>query len=195
MTLTALTGTIRFKVAGQAAIPKWQQTAIRDALANASSPPESLRFQCRIASDAQEAFANVQLEGGETLSLHPKGHPQFGKNKAGHAYLTATLTWSGDGEAYTFRWVGDAVPKKMQEVAVKHDKGLAVSAVTIGLSLDMAQITPSWKAHGKSGPSSEREYRNEDASAAARKASGAAPITRGKRTCARLTDGDLAFTA
>jgi hypothetical protein len=190
MTLTSLTGNIRFKVAGQSAMPKWQQIALRDALANADSPPEALRFQCRIASDAYAAFSLVELDNGETLHIHPQARPQFGKNTAGHAFLTATLIYSGDGEAHTFRWVGDAVPVKMQEIAVKHDKGLAVKAVTIILSLDAAQIAPAWTAYGKK-PAKDRDHKAEDATAAARKASGAIPLKRAKRTCARLTDSDL----
>lgn len=191
MTLTSLPGIIHFKVAGQAAMPKWQQTALRDALAHADSPPESLRFQCRIASDAQAAFAHVELADGETLALHKKARPQFGKNQDGHAYLTATMTYSGDGQSYTFRWVGDAVPSKMQEVAVQHDKGLAVKPVTIGLNLEAAQITPAWKTNAHATSPKGRDYKAEVAKAEARKASGAPKITRSKRTCARLTDADL----
>lgn len=192
MTLTHLTGFIRFKVGGQDAIPKWQQTAIRSALDALESPPEELRFQCRIATDAQEAFAHVGLDGGESLTLHHKARPQFGKNADGHAYLTATMVYSGDGQAYTFRWVGGGVPSKMQEVAVKHDKGLAVKPVTIALDLSRAQIAPAWAAHAKPGPSrSVRNYKDETLIADERKASGKPKRKRAARTCARLTDADL----
>lgn len=193
MTLTHLTGFIRFKVGGQDAIPKWQQTAIRSALDALDSPPEELRFQCRIATDARVAFANVELDDGNTLTLHSKARPQFGKNVDGHAYLTATMVYSGDGQAYTFRWVGEGVPLKMQEVAVKHDKGLAVKPVTIALDMAKAQIAPAWAAHAKGGPSAvTRDYKAETLIADERKAKGKPKIKRSPRTCARLTDADLA---
>jgi hypothetical protein len=191
MTLTNITGVIRFKVAGQAAMPKWQQTALRDALANAAAPPESLRFQCRIATDARAAFSLIQLEGGNTLKLHPKAMPQFGKNHDGLPYLTATMLYSVDGQAYSFRWVGDAVPTLMQEVAVKHDKGLAVKPVSIVLQLGAAQITPSYKANKKANPPRSRDLVAEWALTAAKKASGVTKPRKGKRNCARVTEADL----
>ena len=191
MTLTNLTGTVKFKVDGQSALPRWMQTALRDALDNAAAPPESLRFQCRIATDAKRNFEKIDLANGETLSLHPRSNPQFGKNRDGHAYLTASFTYSGDGMAYTIRWVGDAVPQKMQEVAVKHDKGLSVKPTVVALDLAQASITPSWKANGHAAPgltnvSRTREKAAEDGRRQRAKA------TRGKRNCARLTDADLA---
>lgn len=192
MTLTQLTGTVPFKVEGQVALGKWAQTAIQTALESADAPPESLRFQCRIATDARENFARIELPNGETLTLHPKARPQFGKNRDGHAFLTATLIYSGDGLGYRLRWIGNDVPQKMQEVAVKHDKGMAVKPAVVKLDLSKAEITPSWKAHGYKGPQAEAlrsQARREAGKIASwdhdRKAK------RGKRTCARLTDADL----
>lgn len=193
MTLTQLTGIVPFKVAGQAALGKWAQTAIQTALESTDAPPESLRFQCRIATDAQKNFELITLPDGETLKLHPKARPQFGKNRDGHAFLTVTMIYSGDGLGYRLRWIGNNVPPKMQEVAVKHDKGLAVKPVVVGLDLAKAEVTPSWKAHGYKGPNAEalrsqarREAGKIGGQDSARKAK------RGKRTCARLTDADLA---
>lgn len=194
MSLTELSGIVRFKVAGQAAVPKWQQTMMREALDKLDSPPEALRFQCRIATDAVENLRLVELDNGETLTLHHQARPQFGKNRDGHAYLTATMTYSGDGENYTLRWVGDAVPPKMQEIAVKHDKGLAVKPVTIALNLATAQITPAWKAHSwQKGPSKAvRSYAKERELAEKRRAAGKPKRTRAKRNACRLTESDLA---
>lgn len=192
MTLTQLSGKINFKVAGQTALGKWAQTAIQNALESADAPPESLRFQCRIATDARENFALIELPDGETLTLSPKAQPQFGKNRDGHAFLTTTLIYSGDGLGYRFRWLGNDVPQKMQEVAVKHDKGLAVAPATIALDLSKAEITPSWKVSGHAGPySATRNNAQEVARAAERKAAGKPKVTRSKRNCARLTEGDL----
>jgi len=191
MTIPQLTGIIKFKVEGQSALPKWMQTALADALDKADAPPESLRFQCRIATDAQKNLALVKLASGETLTLHPIARPQFGKDNKGHAYLTATMTYSGDGENYTLRWIGDAVPSKMQEVAVKHDKGLAVSPTTIALDLSAAQVAPAWKVQNKPGPSAlVRDHKAERARKKEIEAAGAVR-KRGPRSCARLTDADL----
>lgn len=185
MTLN-LTGTVGFKVAGQEALPKWMQTALKDALDSADAPPESLRFQCRIATDAKQNFENINLDNGETLSLHPRSNPQFGRNRSGHAYLTASFTYSGDGQAYTLRWLGDAIPKRMQEIAVKHDKGLSVKPTTIALDLAQASVTPSWKANGHAGPGLTNVSRDKGGDTKPR-----VKVTRGKRNCARLTDADL----
>lgn len=193
MSLTELDGIIRFKVAGQAAVPRWQQTMMREALEKLDSPPEALRFQCRIATDAVENLKRVELANGETLTLHHQARPQFGKNRSGHAYLTATMTYSGDGENYTLRWVGDAVPSKMQEIAVQHDQGRAVKPVTVALDLSKAQITPAWKAHSwQQGPSkSVRSYAKEKERAEARRAAGKPKRTRAKRNACRITSEDL----
>lgn len=191
MTLTKTSGIVRFNVAGQEALGKWAQTAIQNALDSADGPPESLRFQCRIATDARENFKIINLPDGETLTLHPKANPQFGKNRDGHAFLTTTMIYSGDGLGYRLRWIGNDVPLKMQEVAVKHDKGLAVKPTVIGLDLSKAEITPSWKVNGYKGPDAEAQR-----SRARREAGKIGPrndgkAKRGKRTCARLTDADL----
>lgn len=190
MTLTELNGTVPFKVAGQSALPKWMQTALKDALDHSDAPPESLRFQCRIATDAQQNLARIELDNGETLTLHPKARPQFGKNKHGQAFLTATMTYSGDGESYSIRWVGEAVPQKMQEIAVKHDKGLSVKPTTVRLSLADAVVTPAAKAHGNTSRTKEKARESTRAKRARNKAAGITE-SRAKRNCARLTDADL----
>lgn len=187
MTLTNLTGKIAFKVDGQNALPKWQQQAIRNALEGQQAPPESLRFQCRIASDARENFKEIALNDGETLRLHPRAKPQFGKNNKGQAYLTATMSYSGDGNSYTVKWVGDAVPEKMQRIAVKHDKGLKVGAATVNLDLSKAQVTPSVyvernRRHAQKHPKSLAE---------SRKRYEAKRGATNNRTCTRLTESDL----
>lgn len=182
MTLTSLTGKIHFKVDGQEALTKWARAALADAMERNDSPPESLRFQCRIATDAQKNLAIIKLKDGETLTLHPKSRPQFGKNIKGQAYLTATMTYSGDGENYTIKWLGDAVPREMQEVAVKHDKGLKVARTTIDLDLADAQVLPSWQAHGNP---KQRDHKKANLSRSDQSRK------RSPRTCGRLTDADL----
>lgn len=172
----------------------WERTAIKNALNSAAAPPESLRFQCRIAMDAKENLAIIKLKGGETLTLHPKSRPQFGKNRDGLAYLTATMVYSGDGGNYTLRWAGDGVPLKMQQVAVKHDKGLAVKPVTIALDLAFVQILPSWQANQHSAPYVAGQSNASRVKAAARATAGAPKRVHATRRCARLTDADLTRT-
>lgn len=186
-------GIVRFKVAGQKALPKWAQQAITNALAVQEAPPEALRFQCRIATDAKENFADVKLDNGERLALSAKGSPQFGKNSDGLPYLTVTVIYSGDGESYRLRWIGNAVPPKMQEVAVMHDKGLAVRATTVGLDLAKAEVTPSHRAKGMPHPS-QRNYKAENAlrGDSIGKRGGVSNKPRRRRTCARITESDLA---
>lgn len=191
MNTPAFKGIVRFKVAGQKALPKWAQQAITNALNAAEAPPESLRFQCRIATDAKANFEHVELKDGETLTLNKRGNPQFGKNHEGKPYLTVTVIYSGDGESYRLRWVGDAVPPKMQEVAVKHDKGLSVAATTIGLNLEKAEVTPSYIPNDVRHPS-RRNYKKENGKRGSRPEGGFTGRTRAKRRCARITESDLA---
>jgi hypothetical protein len=180
MTIPQLRGIVKFNVQGQEALPKWMQTAIQNALAVSESPPESLRYQCRIATDAHENFKNLTLENGETLRLH-NAKPQFGRNHDGKPYLTVTMIYSGDGLGYRIRWIGANVPTKMVDVAIKHDKGLAVAPTTIGLDLTKAEVTPSWKVQGRSGP---RDYSQRVKQATEN------PGTHRKRHCARVTETD-----
>lgn len=188
MALTALSGKVSFKVSAQSAMPPWQQKIVREALARDESPPEALRFQCRMAVDARSNFARIDLTNGENISLHPRSKPQFGKNKRGLAYLTVTVVYSGDGESYRLQWAGDAVPKAMKRTAVKHDEGRAVAATTISLDLAKATVQPAWKAHGRPAPMSARAYSDEYAMRKARDPAGREPQA---RRCARLIKGDL----
>jgi hypothetical protein len=135
-------GAVRFSIKGQEARPAWERKMLANALNNGQGAPNDLRFQCRIAQDARENFANIPVPGG-TLSIHPKSKPQFGRTRSGEAYLTVVLVDSRDGESYKVRWIGDAVPRKMQEVAVKHDEGRRVGATRVALRWEDAEITRS----------------------------------------------------
>ena len=140
--ITSLKGTVRFQVKGQEARPAWERKMLANALNNGQGAPNDLRFQCRIAQDARENFESIPVAGGK-LSIHPRSKPQFGRTRNGEAYLTVVLVDSRTGESYKVRWVGDAVPRKMQEVAVKHDEGKRVAATRVVLRWEEAQITRS----------------------------------------------------
>lgn len=77
MNTPTLSGIVRFKVAGQKALPKWAQQAITNALSVQEAPPEALRFQCRIATDAKENFSDVALSNGGGYAFVP-GRRQAG---------------------------------------------------------------------------------------------------------------------
>lgn len=193
MTLESISGTFKFKVKGQQADPQWKRDMVRKALANADGPPNALRFQCRIATDARENFEHIPLDNGEYLTLSRSGSPQFGKNSKGKAFLTATVIYSGDGESYRIQWAGDAVPLKMQKIAVRHDKGLAVAPQSVNLDLSQASITPSYVATGMPHKT-RRDYVAEEAARGpgARKVKGGASgQPKPRRRCERLTDCDI----
>lgn len=184
-----LTGKIQFKVEGQPAEPPWRQKIIRAAL-DGDEAPNELRFQCRIATDARKNFAHVELPEGESISLSPKGGPQFGKNVDGKAFLTVTVVRGSTGEAYRLRWIGDNVPRKMQTVAVKHDEGKAVAATSVPLDLSRAEVTPVLALAGYKNRLA-RDYAKENAERGPRVVGGKTGKTRPKR-CSRLKRADLA---
>lgn len=196
MTLTTASGKVRFKIKPQEAQPKWIRAALRDNLTKRVAPPEALRYQCRIATDARENFSLVELDNGETMRLSPSAKPQFGKNHEGRIYLTATLIYSGDGESYKVRWIGDAVPTKMIDVAVRHDQGLAAKGATVVLDMSQAEITPSHKAVGPwQKHKSERDYKKEyqvRGPKGSRALGGVSGVVRSKRYCGRATAADTA---
>lgn len=182
---------IRFRIKGQEALPKWTREAIRRQMDSPSGPPESLRFQCRIAQDAGEMFKRVDLPDGSYLSLNNKKvRPQFGKNRDGQAYLTVTLTHSATGESYRVKWLGDAVPLAMQRTAVMHDKGVKVGPKTVLLDMAKAQITPAHVAKGQAHRS-KRDFIDERKRREELRAAGVKPVPRAPRHCARITEDDL----
>lgn len=161
--IASMKGTVRFSIKGQEARPSWERKALANAISNGQGAPNDLRFQCRIAQDARENFAEIPVPGG-TLSIHQKSKPQFGRTRDGKPYLTVTLVDSRDGESYKVRWIGDAVPRKMQEVAIKHDEGRRVGAARVALRWQDAEITLSDKTDHRArhdvAPSGEMRVRS-----------------------------------
>lgn len=192
-TKLSLTGILNVRVEGQKALSTFQQEMNKRFIAMGGEMPESLRYQCRIASDANAAFERVDLPDGEVLTLHPKAKSQFGKNRDGLAFLTVTVTYSGDGKAYRLRWIGQNVPKKMQSIAVKHDEGKYVASTTVPLDLGAAEVTVSKNGHGRGRtPAHARAYedRFEKMYGAPRHVV-RAEKKRTERHCGRLTAADL----
>ena len=191
MTNTAFDAKVRFKIKGQAALAKWQQEAIKRGLDSPTGPPEALRFNCRIAQDAKENFAEVPLSNGSFLYLDPRGvQPQFGKNVNGEAYLTVTLKHSETGDSFKVQWIGDAVPESMKTTAVMHDEGRKVGAKTVLLDLAKARVTPVHQITGNKDKS-KRDIAAEQARRAELRAAGVPKQKRSRRHCDRLTSADL----
>src|SRR5690606_676826 len=128
-------------VKGQEQRPKWEQAVFQKALAEGVAE-NGLRFQCRIAQDANEAFKSIEI-GGETWVVNERLKAQCGRNQKGLPYLTVGIVNAQDPERrYRLTWEGDGIPAKMVEVAVKHDSGKKVAATRIDLKLQDAVIAP-----------------------------------------------------
>lgn len=147
MTEIKFTGTVPFKIKGQEAKPKWERDILQKVLQDGFGASNQLRFVCRIATDANENFSRVELSDGRVFTLNPKGKAQFGRNSSGRAFLTVGVIEESTGERYRLHWEGDNVPRKMQEVAVKHDEGRTVRPTTVRLNMAHAKV---WKLGKKS---------------------------------------------
>lgn len=180
-------GPVQFAIKGRKAEPKWIQKALKAALDNNIDPDESLRFQCQVAVDARKVFEKIELNDGETFTLHSTSLPQFGKNHRGLAYLTVTGAYSGDGRDYTVRWEGNAIPKEMQRSAVKHDLGLYVKRVVTTLNWEDARITfsTSGKRRGDIEPSTGNIRKRKNGK------TGGSRTGRKTRCAGRLCEADL----
>lgn len=137
-TSTAIRGNVVVAVKGQNARAKWEQKLMQKALDEGMGAAQELRFVCRIAQDANEAFEIIEDANGNVWTINPKAKAQFGRNQKGLAYLTVGLINEATDERVRLTWEGDAVPSKMKEVAVKHDEGKRVGATRIRLRLEDA---------------------------------------------------------
>lgn len=134
-----LKGVVPFKIKGQAAKPKWEQDMLRKMLSDGEGASNQLRFVCRIATDANQNFRRVSIRR-RVFVLNPKAKAQFGRNANGYAFLTVGLIDEKTGDRYRLHWEGDNVPRKMQEVAVRHDEGKSVRPTTVKLDLEHAKV-------------------------------------------------------
>lgn len=135
-------GMAKIRIKGQEAEPKWKQRLIQKALQDGTGASKELRYQCRVAQDVNAAFSEGLLLPDGTRIVPRKDSPaHFGRNADGQPYLTIGVTWDLDGADYKLTWVGERVPLKMKEVAVKHDEGKKVGATTVALRLEDAIAT------------------------------------------------------
>lgn len=137
-TATAIRGNVTVAVKGQPARARWEQKLMQKGMDEGMGASQELRFVCRIAQDANEAFEIIEDAEGNVWTINPKAKAQFGRNSRGLAYLTVGLINEATDERVRLTWEGDAVPSKMKEVAVKHDEGKRVAATRIRLRLQDA---------------------------------------------------------
>lgn len=131
---------LKVHVQGQNPMTAGQRQLLKNAFKDGVDLPTSLRFTCRIAEDVKLTIGDGIEFDGQVYKLNPAATPQFGKNKDGHAFLSFSLNRESDGKFFGFSWVGDAVPYKMKQVAVKHDLGEPVRACSIKLSFADAKV-------------------------------------------------------
>src|SRR5690625_7805851 len=81
-----------FKVKGQKELPKWQREAIRRGVESESGPPESLRFQCRITTDANENAEGVKPMDGGTVTDHQNARTPIGEDHNDLPYQSGPVT-------------------------------------------------------------------------------------------------------
>jgi hypothetical protein len=161
-----MSGTIRIRVKGQDAEPKWKQTLLRRALKDGMGATKDLRYQCRIAQDSNTSVRKDRLpDGTDGLFLsdgtyvkpRPQSPAHFGRNARNLPYLTIGLNWSEDGADYKVTWTGDKIPMKMKEAAVKHDEGRKVGVKIVDLNLADATIVRVRHDLTKSGSKASRK--------------------------------------
>lgn len=126
--------TFKLKIGSQTAINK----SLRKKLAavDTSDFDGSLRFTCRVAQDMNKTLEE-QLPDGWTPNRSARA--QFGKDFEGKPYLTVGVV-DNNNEAWRIRWTGKAIPRKLAEVAVKHDTGSAVRATVVPMPVTSAQV-------------------------------------------------------
>jgi hypothetical protein len=93
-----------------------------------------------VAADVKAAIGDGFLVEDVLYMPNMASTPHFGKNKDGQASLTFGLTRATDGERFTFKWIGDAVPHVLLELAVKHDEGARAPQATVALEFDAAEV-------------------------------------------------------
>lgn len=132
-----LDGKISIRVKPQAKRDAWVQKIIDEQIKLGNGAPQALRYQCRIAQDTMEA---LKAELPAPLKLNPRSTPQFGETYTGLPYLSFGLINEETEQRFNIRWEGDNVPRKMVEVAVKHDQGRATRAAVVKLDFSKAKV-------------------------------------------------------
>lgn len=188
MTNIEFGGGLRIDIAGQA-LSKAHQAIIQKALATGMQQDERVvRYSCRIAQDANAAIAAgiVDNQGGLWMP-NPNARAQFGKAHDGEPFLSFGVLNESTGKRRSIRFVGDSVPTKMMEVAVRHDEGRDVRPTSITLNMSNALVYETGNKDGK-GRAKKDKRGNHD------RDKNGKPYARGpRRTHGRLCSADLAI--
>lgn len=139
-----MVGTVRLAVEAREALSLWQRKLLREALKE-DDAPNTLRYGCAIAVATNEAVAKgvkAEVNGKRTtLTLARSGRAQFGKNTRGNPFLTITVANADNPkQRWTVRWEGDAIPRQLRTIGVKHDEGKAAAECGVMLQLRNAEI-------------------------------------------------------
>lgn len=137
-----LEGLIKLKIAPQSARSRWEQKMFEKVLGDGTDIDPSLIWGCHIAKDVNDSFPELQKAIGYGLLANPHSPARFYTEKRSGL---RTLTWgaldpvSGDRYKITFR--GEAVPKKLRDIAMAHDRGKPTRAATVALDLSKAEVS------------------------------------------------------
>lgn len=140
-----MVGTVRLAVEAREALPLWQRQLIAKGLEE-DDAPNAQRYECAIAVATNEALAKgvkADVNGKRTtLTLARSGRALFGKKaKNDHPFLTVTVANADNPkQRWTVRWEGDAIPRQLRTIGVKHDEGKAAAECGVMLQLRNAKI-------------------------------------------------------
>lgn len=85
-----INGKVRFAVSEEKARPKWEQAILAKALDGGDYAPNALRFQCKIAKDANNTFELSGVRGGDGIYAMTDGVSDEDFEEA----LTEVARWS-----------------------------------------------------------------------------------------------------
>lgn len=147
--------TVDITVPPLAPLTSAQRRAIQSAY-SVSDPGKTLTYTCAVAEATNEAFGAVYNDARERvvqyqpiefpdfgefrLSSHSRAH--FGLDKRNHIYLSVGLRPFDEASdlRYKLIWRDNAVPQKLAEIAVKHDRGEPHPECTVELPLADAEV-------------------------------------------------------
>lgn len=133
--------------------PPGQRVILRKAFNDGVNIPKALWYQCRVAEDLKDALGEGILVNDELYRPNSHSTPFFGKNVRGKASLVFGLVRDSDGAKFSFKWQGDVVPRRLLELAVKHDEGVRAPKATVTLNFDDAEV---WETNDVNKPKDTR---------------------------------------
>ena len=163
MSNTILEGPLDINVPAQPRYGRARRAMIKKAFNDGIDMPGEVRYGCAIALAVNAAISDGLPE--VSFGPNPKVRAQFGRNKRDLPFLTVGLIDLDTGVPYTLTWEGaTSIPFEMIEIAVKHDEGAPVPAVTISLELADARVHETGNKSGKGKKRDPRKNHDTDKS-------------------------------